>query len=403
MTIGSIVSQDSKRMTNSDRLTVSFINPGAEASRGGGALAVRFSRGGYDKVVRFEATGATLAANGDALFCLGLVPAMELAVDLRIEAEVDQELLDHAREIQALLCRWYPGYRPIDVQAPSIGRTYPEARGTGLFFSGGVDSSYSLATERERISKLVTLIGADVDPADTPRVERLETIARDVGSRFGIEPIVVTTDIRSVSDRLIGWVEYHGAVLAAVRHLLAHEFENQLIASSADESSWTRRWGSHPALDHLWGTGGARIEHHGLVHRLAKIERISCEPVLMEHLRVCNQAFEHCGVCDGCQFMLAALDVLDMRDQAPTYRHLTSRKRSLEVTGEGSLSDMRNLRTAAAKGGHEDIVAAIDRAIARYDLKKSLNRVLPVDEIARRFKRFKRRRRFARQVARTSR
>jgi hypothetical protein len=396
--------EDCDRMTTPDCLCLSYVASGAEASQAPGALAVRFTCGGYDRVVRFEAKGATLTANGDALLCLGLVPAMELGVDLRIEAEVDAELLDHAREIQALLCKWYPGYRTVSVEAgPIIRRTYPEGRGTGLFFSGGVDSSYSLATGRDRITGLVTLIGADVVPTDTPRVARLETIARDVAAQYGVGSILVTTDIRSASDHLIGWVEYHGAVLAAVRHMLADVFENQLIASSGDETSWTRRWGSHPALDHLWGTGGARVEHHGLVHRLAKVQRISCEPALMEHLRVCNRRFEHCGVCPSCQFMLAALDLLDMRARAPTYRHLTSKRRSLKVTGEGSLSDMRNMRAAAASGGHRDIVAAIDRAITRYGLKKGIDRIMPIDEIARRFKRFKRQRRFMRQVGRANR
>jgi hypothetical protein len=390
-------------MKSTERLTLAYMATPPAEQGGGCALNVRLTCGGFDEVVRFEATGATLVATGDALLCLGLVPAMELGVDLRIDADVDEELVDHAREIQALLCAWYPGYRTVAVDAGSTRRSYPEGRGTGLFFSGGVDSGYSLATERDRISGLVTLIGADVDPADQPRVTRLKTMSEDVAARFGIDRILVTTDIRSVSDRLIGWVEYHGAVLAAVRHMLAHRFESQLIASSADESSWTRRWGSHPALDVLWGTGGARVEHHGLVHRLAKVRRISCEPALMEHLRVCNRGFEHCGVCHSCQFMLAALDVLDMRGRAPTYRHLTSRKRLLKVTGEGSLSDMRNLRAAAEAHGDGDIVAAVDRALTRYRFEKSLNRVVPLDEIARRFKRFKRQRRFLRRTGRQAR
>lgn len=395
--------EDCSRMKSNEPLTLAYTTPAAAGAGGSSALNVRLTCGGFDKVIRFEATGATLLATGDALLCLGLVPAMELGVDLRIDADVDEDLLDHAREIQALLCAWYPGYRPVAVDARPARRSYPEGRGSGLFFSGGVDSSYSLATERDRISGLVTLIGADVDPADLPRVTRLKTVSEEVATHFGLDRILVTTDIRSVTDRLIGWVEYHGAALAAVRHMLAHRFENQLIASSADESSWTRRWGSHPALDVLWGTGGARVEHHGLVHRLAKVKRISCEPVLMEHLRVCNRSFEHCGVCDSCQFMLAALDVLDMRGNAPTYRHLTSTKRSLEVSGEGSLSDMRNLRAAAEVHGNGDIVAAIDKALTRYRLAKALDRVIPVDEIARRFKRFKRQRRFFRQAGRQAR
>ncbi|WP_187969789.1 hypothetical protein [Aquibium microcysteis] len=389
-------------MRSTRTLTLAYAAPSPAAAIDGSALAVRLRCGGYDAAIRFEAAGARLAASGDALLCLGLVPAMELGVDLRIDDEVDEELLDHASEIQSLLCTWYPGYGRIAVDARPVRRSHPAGRETGLFFSGGVDSGYSLATARERISALVTLVGADVDPADQPRVTRLKTVVTDVADQFGMGRIVVTTDIRSVSDRLIGWVEYHGAVLAAVRHMLAHRFENQIIASSADESSWTRRWGSHPALDVLWGTAGARVEHHGLVHRLAKVQRIACEPVLMEHLRVCNRRFEHCGVCHSCQFMLAALDVLDMRDRAPTYRHLTSRKRSLKVTGEGSQSDMRNLRAAAQTHGDDDIVAAIDGALKRYRREKLLNRILPLTEIARRFKRFKRQRRFMARVGRPS-
>ncbi|RST84430.1 hypothetical protein EJC49_21090 [Aquibium carbonis] len=387
-------------MTTIDRLCLSFVAPDA-ATQASGGLAVRFRCGGYDRIVHFAAQGATLAANGDALLCLGLVPAMELGVDLYIEAEVDRELLDNTRDIQALLCEWYPGYRTVAVDTgPIIHRTYPEGRGTGLFFSGGVDSSYSLATERDRITSLVTLIGADVALTDAPRVARLEALAKDVAARFGVGYILVTTDIRSVSDRLIGWVEYHGAVLAAVRHMLAHAFENQLIASSGDDSAWTFRWGSHPALDHLWGTGGARIEHHGLEHRLAKVQRISREPALMDHLRVCNRRFEHCGTCRSCQFMLAALDLVDMRTGAPTYRHLASTSGPLQVTGPGTLSEMRYMRSVAAGGGHAAIAAAADRAIRRYHVKKFLTRIVPLDEIARRFKRFKRQRRFIRQVER---
>ena len=386
-------------MKKTSHFSVSFLNPETGQHGGINELRIRFSAGGYERLIHFESTSAKLIASGDALLCLGLVPAMELGLDLEINAHVDEDLLANADQIQSLLCSWYPGYRPISIRAGVTKRKYPERRGTGLFYSGGVDSSYSLASAHDRLTGLVTIIGADVDPLDTRRVERLEAIASNVAGQFGLKQIFVRTDIRKVSDRMIGWVEYHGAVLAAVRHMLANEFENQLIASSADEASWPRRWGSHPGLDRLWGTAGARIEHHGLEHRLAKIERISREPILMQQLRVCNRSFDHCGVCHSCQFMLAALDILGIRDKAPTYSHLKMGRYRLRVTGEGSLSDLTKMRLAAIAGGRqEELVNAIDDALRRYSTKKRFQHFVPVDEIARRYKRLKRQIRFRRQM-----
>jgi hypothetical protein len=132
---------------------------------------------------------------------------------------------------------------------------------------------------------------------------------------------------------------------------------------------------------------------------LSKIDRIIDEPLLMQHLRVCNRRFEHCGKCHSCQFMLAAFDVLGARDKAPTYSHIAPGPVSLRVTGEGSLSDLTKMRAAALKSGsHGDIVAAIDHALSRYRYRKGFQRLLPVDEAARRFKRLKHKRRFDRAV-----
>ncbi|MDA4848004.1 hypothetical protein [Hoeflea poritis] len=387
-------------MEKPEHLSLSYVQCEAENRDGASSLAIRFSAGSYVRHARFSSQGAPLAATGDALLCLGLPPAMELGLDLHIDAEVDAGLIGQSADIQRLLCEWYAGYKPVSVKAGTTRREYLPDRGAGLYFSGGVDSCFSLAAAHNDLAGLVTVIGADVDPDDRDRVERLKSITGDVAVHYALKTVFVTTDIRQTSDPLIGWVEYHGAVLAAIRHMLAGEFENQLIASSADESSWNRRWGSHPALDSLWATAGARIEHHGLVDRLAKIERLAREPALMRHLRVCNLAFDNCGKCDKCLFMLAAFELLDMGGSAPTFAGDLPASPSLRVTGEGSLSDLVKMREyALEKGGHDDIVAAIDKGLRNYRLKKSFNRLVPVAEAKRRFKRLKRKFRFKRATA----
>jgi hypothetical protein len=364
-------------------------------------LVVAIKGGGLSRSVIFKSSGPGLRKSGDVLLCLGLIPAMELGCDLVIGMPVDTSLLENAEKIRAMLCDWYPGYRPVNIHAERTTTQYPPSRGSGVFFSAGVDSSFSLVDARSRLDGLVTLIGADVALSDSCEADHLKSVARNVGAAYGLEAIIIETDVRTVFDRMIGWVEYHGAVLGAVRHMLADRFENQLIASSADESSWTRRWGSHPALDPLFGTDGARMEHHGLVHRLAKIQRILSEPMLMNNLRVCDYQHDNCGVCEDCTFMVQALDTLGGLDRAPTFPTGALAGGRIRVTGEGSKSDLLQLEAAAfATGRSRRLVDDIDRAMRSYETKKKINAVLQLPELKRRFKRLKRRYRYWRAAHR---
>jgi hypothetical protein len=376
-------------------LRVSFAESRANADPR--EVIVEFTAGKARKTVAFRSSGPPLLKSGDALLCLGLVPAMELQCDLVVDAPIDDLLFENVKKIQALLCSWYPGYRAVVVTANSRKAKYSGDRGQAIFFSGGVDSSFSLAQASSRLSGMVTVIGADVDPAVVKEVRHLEKTVQAVATAYDLESIRVETDLRRVSDKLVGWVEYHGAVLAAIAHMLGDRFENFLVASSADESSWSRRWGSHPALDPLYGSSGLGIEHHGLVHRLAKIERLLGEPVLMAQLRVCDYAADNCGTCEDCTFMLKALDVLDATDRAPTFRAPEAGTRQLIVTGEGSKSDLAHMRMRAMVDGNSNGLAEEIRAANRwYETKKRIFGVLPLPEIKRKLKRLKRQYRYLR-------
>jgi hypothetical protein len=358
-------------------------------------VEIIFSFGaGIRERVYFQSSGQVLRRSGDALFCLGLVAAMEIGADLVIDRPVDEKLLANADRIQSLLCRWYRGYRPITIHAEAGKSVYPEGRGTGAFYSGGIDSSYTLVDAIDRLDAIVTVIGGDRQ-VDRRQADEFRQMAEGVGAAFGLQPILIETDIRKVSRRLVGWVEYHGSFLAAVRHLLADRLGHQLIASSADESSWTRRWGSHPALDALFGTQGAAIEHHGLVHRLAKIERILEQPNLMAQLQVCTRSPQNCCRCKKCTFVMHALETLQGFDRAPTFSPADLGRGSLVVTGEGSKSDLANLRLAAlSRGRPATLPALIDRAMVRYEANKRLQRIVPIGEGVRRLKRSLRQRRY---------
>ena len=192
-----------------------------------------------------------------------------------------------------------------------------------------------------------------------------------VSAHYALDPIIVETNIREVSDRLIGWSEYHGALLAGVRHMLAHRIEEQLIAASGDESSYFRPWGSHPLLDPLFGTQGARIGHNGLVARAAKFEKLLPETILMQNLQVCDRSEEGCcGICNKCTFVLYALDIFQAFDASPTFRRQDLGRGEIAISGPSSHSDWISLQEAAVrKNRQKQLVAAVDKAVFRYRMK----------------------------------
>lgn len=321
-----------------------------------------------------RSSGPPLRPSGDALLCLGLLPAIELGCDLRIEPPVDRDLLAAVEDVQQMVAGWTPGCRPVRITAPVCVAEYPAGRGNGLFFSGGVDSSYSLAVNSEVLDGIVTLIGCDVALADSERASWLAGISRRVAAAYGIEPIVVETDLPARMHRYLGWIEYHGSALAGFRHLLADRFATMRVAASVDEATmWDLPWGSHPGLDPRLGTNGATILLDGLVTRPEKLARLLDEPTLLETLRVCYHGGPNCGACEKCLTTWICLDVLGGGRPVPTFP--TGRPpldaAALAVPDASVRNDRLVLREAARRaGGHEDLIAAIDKAVAAFDRRR---------------------------------
>lgn len=372
----------------------------AEQSVDGREVSILFRVGNSpEQKVWFRSDGPELRHCGSALFCLGLIPALELGAPLRLGTPPDKTLFERTSEITDLLCRWYPGLKPVAVTLDQMPSVEPESRPVadevGLFYSAGVDSSYSLLTAQDRIDWLITLIGADVPVGNAMRAEKLRETARVVARKHGKRCVIIETNIRRVMDRWIGWVEYHGAVLAAVGHLLSNQVGRVLIASSADEASWQRPWGSHPGLDPLWGNANLAIEHHALVPRFSKIAAIVGRTELMASLRVCDYDDANCGRCSDCIFMLNALAVLDAFGLAPTYRKGDLGCAPVIVDGRGTRTDLLDMRATTLRTGHPPGLAnEIDRAIAAFDQRQRRARWVPTAAILRRVKRLKRRVRY---------
>jgi hypothetical protein len=272
--------------------------------------------------------------SADPFLAALLVPALVAGEPLIMDRPVSPRLLRRTATVQDILTTWYPARRRIEVTAPVrtgvevAGRA--RGRGVGAFFSGGVDSCYTLVKSRLRlpsaadpITHLIFVKGFDARLAEAEGLAASEVRLRALAGEYGCGFIPVETNLRDVLAA--PWAEmYHGSALAAVGLALASSLGTVLIPSSYDYKELLPH-GSHPLLDGLWSTETTDFLHDGCegnrVDRLALLVRHA--PDLVDQLRVCWENAHggpvNCGRCGKCVRTMVMLRALGHLGKTPGF------------------------------------------------------------------------------------
>jgi lipid II:glycine glycyltransferase (peptidoglycan interpeptide bridge formation enzyme) len=265
-------------------------------------------------VVYFE-TSESIGGEEDFLLPLTLPPAMITDSRLKLPGRISPRLFLTLPLLQDTFHVWGTHnwganfqHVPVDVEAQSKGAK--PASGVACFFSGGLDSFYTLLKNRNKITHLIFVHGFDVTLANRSLRAKASHAAREVARELGKNLIEVETNLRAFSDSLVNWDQYHGAALATVGLLFQHLFREILIPSGASYAE-LYPWGSHPLLDPLWSTDLTRFEHYGCeATRVDKAVYISNSEPAMRWLRVCwvnpSSAY-NCGSCEKCRLTMMDL------------------------------------------------------------------------------------------------
>ena len=274
-------------------------------------------------------------------------------------------LASNLETIRDIYAAWIPGHRvPLNFEVSSDVAT--PASGVSLFFSGGVDSFYSLIKHQDEVENLVLVHGFDVPLADTKAFAPVETQARDVARLFGKRLIVVRTNPHFEQPSVPGgWNMYHGPALAAVAHALAPNHKKIYIASSYSYAD-LHPWGSHPLLDPLWSSESIQIVHDGGETRMDKLRLLVQYPEVLVRLRVCweNPGNYNCGLCEKCVRTMLGLYALGVNHCASFPDTLTPKLVRRKDLGPGSVLFWREL---LCPGLPPNLYAAVQSAIHSYD------------------------------------
>ena len=276
-----------------------------------------------------------VAVDGDPF--LPVVTLVGMAHRLPIEmADVSSELLDGCTRIAEIFEAWSIALgdelRAVPIRTPAQPR-YRSGRASGAFFSGGVDSTYTLLRNHDRyppgdprrIRYLLLGHGLDVSLDDQALFDRVLATVRDFADAHGVEVIPVRTNVRAFTAG-IDWGRYaHGPCLAAVGHVLSPLLHTVYVASSYWFTT-LKPWGSHPDIDVRWSSERLEFIHHGLeATRADKIRRIASSDAALRTLRVCwrnrDNAF-NCGRCEKCVRTMFALTCCGVLPKAATFPRL---------------------------------------------------------------------------------
>jgi 7-cyano-7-deazaguanine synthase in queuosine biosynthesis len=280
--------------------------------------------GDYRQEIRFRVRGASATTGADPFVPAALLPAMRAGSALEIEDSVSPMLLAATPKVQEVVTGWYDSFSKVPFLA-STTRAATAAPGVGCFFSGGLDSFYSVLQHQEEITHLILVHGFDMELRAVRRREQTADVLRRAAAELGKPLIEVETNLRAFADRYVRWgADYHGAALCSVALLLSRVLGKVYLAASYNEAlSVQIPAGSHPHLDPLWSTEATQIIFDGMESgRPQKAARIAESDVALRSLRVCweNRGRTYnCGRCEKCLRTMVNLRIAGALDRCPTF------------------------------------------------------------------------------------
>lgn len=332
-----------------------------------------------------DAYADSLSPNGNPWLACSMPLAMRLGEPLRVDAPVDAALLDGVEDVARLWAAWFPPMRPVPITVASVvgppGAQAPAGR-VGAFFSGGVDSFFTLLRregERSRnpygvIDDLMVVHGFDVPLTDRAAFERLRASLDRVADEMGKTLIPVRTNLRLTKFRDLEWARLgHGPALAAVALALEPRFRAVALASAREYPYSSAGWGSHPVSDPLFSTQRVRLVHDGgTYNRVDKVCAIADSDLALRHLHVCWRSLSdvNCGACEKCYRTMTTLAIVGALERCTTF---PTRALDLDRVAHMYCHNWvtkgfnRSNRALAVSRGRADIVAALD---ASYRLTK---------------------------------
>lgn len=282
----------------------------------------------YPYTLQYEIDGCPLDISGvpegilSIPFVCNVLPVCWLTDSVLYLGEIDADFYESIPEFKKGYVDMFPdAVFAGRVEAEKITRSAPDTAGkSALFYSGGLDSSCTLARHYDEHPYLLSIWGSDI-PADNPEGwKRLYgTISEDIKA-LGLNSIVIRSAFRKVihegelgrefSPVLKGDSWWHGAQhgIAIISHAAPCDYvlgvTRQYIAAT-HSPEYTIQCASDPTIDNYVRFSGCQVYHDAYITRQEKVRELvkfSHERNINIHLHVCWQTTDggNCQMCEKC-------------------------------------------------------------------------------------------------------
>ena len=312
-----------------------------------------------------------------------IVPAMLAGEPLQIRPPVSPRLHFQLPRIRDIFHMWYPELKAVAVETspglPAASACQPRA---ATFFSGGIDSFYTLLRHR-RMNALPaplthTLFMRGIEkPLDFAKgVEESQRRAEAIAARAGVNCIAGESNLRTYFDP--PWLtHYSGSGLAATALSLGGGFTHICIPASYSYA-YPVRLGSTPLVDERFSTEQVQIVHDGAeIPRPEKLARILewDRDLVLANLRVCTMNFGgayNCCNCRKCVRTMVPLRFLRALDAAEMFPNKSPQNWERIASRDPLPWLEENLEFGRSLGTDPELTAMLERVVRRARRKKAI-------------------------------
>ena len=336
-----------------------------------------------------------LDGGGNPWVIMLLPNAVARGEPLNIDLPVDSRLLENLRGVQQVWASWYDWANPVKITARTDG-AYPRnaaerEKAAALFFTGGVDSSFSLiqcishrnSTAAKRNLSLISILGFDIAIENKPEFEKVISLCDGVALKTGSKCIALMTNLRSLDGYKKHWGPLsHGAALAGIGHLFSGKFDKLFIGSTHDYSH-LHPWGSHPLVDPLFSSADLEVVHDGATFtRVEKTAAILGDVNIASRLRVCykKRAASNCSECSKCLRTMATIDLLEKKELATSFdwnKYSLEKVANVYLANDADVNFFLEIRDEAIKRGRTDLLSAVEYSLAKSRRIRFLSSIFP--------------------------
>jgi hypothetical protein len=343
--------------------------------------------------LEYSAESEFVGCGADAFAAAMLLPAMRAGETLCIRPPVSPRLCLMLPRIRDIFHTWWPHLARVDIDVtPADADSRPPPARMATFFSGGVDSFYTLLKHRggdgtvpAPMTHLLYMRGVETPLQFTKGADRTEAWIRAVATATGTSLITGETNLRTAlqgPEENLEWERhYHGSALAAVALGLSPGLAFVCIPSAFSYNHLVAH-GSTPLVDEMFSSDRLQVIHDGAeVNRATKVARIVewNRSLVLDHLRVCIEnrgGARNCGRCKKCVRTAVPLRVLGVWNEAATFPDKRSEHWARVMEGDHLVLLEENLQFARERNGDPELVAMITRAIRRKRRRRKVKELL---------------------------